>query len=110
MRRERRGKQTRSRGQRTMPEFRNKSHYLIGVQARDCVKDKITGCYLTQVIGPQSKKTKTKTKKIENPENKTKKKKEKKEEGEKTPTKMERKAKYQELKQTLKGVVNRDRE
>ena len=31
MRRERRGKQTRSRGQRTMPEFKNKSHYLIGV-------------------------------------------------------------------------------
>ena len=113
LRKERRRKQVRSRGQRVMPEFKNKSHYLIGVQARDCVKDKVTGCYLAQVVRPTAKENKTKTKKIENSENKTSKHKEKQEKQKEDKPKLsktERKAKYQELKRTLNKVWSTDTE
>ena len=107
---QRRCKQTRSKGQRVMLEFKNKTHYLMGVQARDCIKDKVTGCYLTQVVRPQSTKDKTKTKKIKNTENKTKEQKDKTKEKELKLTKTERKAKYQELKRTLNKVWSTETE
>ena len=74
---------------------------MIGVQARDCVKNKVTGCYLAQVVRPTTKENKTKTKKIENSENKTSKNKEKQEKHKEDKPKLsktERKAKYHELK------------
>ena len=48
-------KQARSKGKRTMPKFRNKNQYLMGVGARGKVKDKLTGCYLANPIDIQSK-------------------------------------------------------
>ena len=41
----------RSRGQRTMPWFRGKNHYLVGVKTKGSTKDKVAGCYLTQDVG-----------------------------------------------------------
>lgn len=33
-----------------MPTIRNKTQYLELVNAHDCIKDKVTGCYLTQIM------------------------------------------------------------
>ena len=96
--RERRHRQMRSRGQRTMPEFRNKSHYLVGVKANDCVKDKVTGCYLTQVIRTNNKKKSPKSNKTEGTKQAEEQTREKQKTEEKELTKVERKAKYNELK------------
>ena len=49
-------RQTRSRGQRVMPEFRNKSHYLVAVIAKDCVKDKIRVLSSTGAWNPKQNK------------------------------------------------------
>ena len=63
LKRERRQRQMRSRGQRLMPEFKGKNHYLVGVKAKESAKDKVTGCYLVEDIKIQNK---TKTKKTKN--------------------------------------------
>ena len=98
--RRRRERQTRTKGQRYAPEFRGKQHFLRSSQAKDCVKDKITGCYLIQEE-KTTPKTETKTKR-----NKTKQEdKSVKNQIEKPKlTKTERRAKYNELKRELKQV------
>ena len=46
--RHRRTRQTHTKGQRQIREYRSKPHYLMMVDAKDCMKNKISGCYLTQ--------------------------------------------------------------
>lgn len=43
-----RTRQACTKGQRQMREYRSKPHYLMLVDAKDCMKNKILGCYLTQ--------------------------------------------------------------
>ena len=96
--RRRRQQQTRTKGQRYAPEYHGKRHFLRSSQAKDCVKDKITGCYLIQGEKPTPKtnpktkrdKTKREDKSVNNQEEKMK------------LTKTERRAKYNELKRELK--------
>ena len=59
--RRRHQRQTRTKGQRYAPEFHGKQHFLRSSQAKDCVKDKVTGCYLIQEEKPTPK-TETKAK------------------------------------------------
>ena len=76
-----------------------KNAFLRYVQAHDCVKDKVTGCYRVEPVEkeknlkPKPKNTKPKNNKKE--ENK------KSEKGEPELTKLERKQRYRELKRTL---------
>ena len=51
--RQRRTRQTRTKGQRQRREYQSKPHYLMMVGAKHCVESKITGCYLTQEIKTQ---------------------------------------------------------
>ena len=60
---QRKRRQARSKSNKTMAKFRNKTHYLIRVKAAGRTKDKLTGCYLANTIDTQSnnkKKNKTK--------------------------------------------------
>lgn len=82
----RRKKQGISKGiryKKKMPIIRGKNAFLRYVQAHDCIKDKIMGCYRVE------------PKNIKKPKN------EKNDNGEPVLTKLERKQKYKELKQTL---------
>ena len=78
-------------------------HYLMMVNARDCVKDKVTGCYLINTIkkGTQFQKQKQKLEK-----QKEKKMKLDKNSTVKQPSmiKVERRAKYNEHKRRVKEV------
>lgn len=87
-----------------MPELRNKTHYLMMVNAKESIKDKVTGCYQTQepkmektLSEPCTHKQETKQKQRKPKTQKTKK------EGS-SMTKTERKAKFNEHKRTLKEV------
>ena len=63
-RRQRRTRQTRTKGQKQRREYLSKSHYLTRVGAKDCVKNKITGCDLAQEI--KTRKCRNKTAKKQN--------------------------------------------
>ena len=97
-------RQTRTKGQRYAPKYHGKRHFLRSSQAKDCVKDKITGCYLIQeekpTPNPKTKKDKNKRedKSVNNQEEKMK------------LTKTERRARYNELKRELKQVWSTDME
>ena len=88
-----------------MPELKNKTQYLMEIRAIGKVKDKLTGCYLASPIDIQNQiKQKDKTGNNKNiKKEKTTLKKDKKSSG-KELTKLERKAKYNELKRTMKEV------
>ena len=47
---------------REMPRVKDKTTYLRLVNANDCVKDKITGCYLTQKTQWETRSRKAKSK------------------------------------------------
>ena len=88
-----------------MPEFENITHYLIGVKAVGKAKDKITRCYLANPIEIQSnnkRKNKTENHKKIKKEKNTQKKEEN--SNDKRLTMIERRAKYNELKRTMKEV------
>ena len=88
-----------------MPEFRNKTQYLMGIKAIGKVKDKLIGCYLANPIDIQSKnKKKDKTWNNKNIKKEKTTLKKNKNSSEKGFTKLERKAKYNELKRTMKEV------
>lgn len=58
--RRRRQRQAHTKGQRYMPEYKGKTHYLMMVNARECTKNKVTECYLASNTKPtQINKTKT---------------------------------------------------
>ena len=83
-----------------------KRHFLRSSQAKDCVKDKITGCYLVQEEKPTPK-TETKTKRHKTKqENKS----VKSQEEKPKLTKTERRARYNELKRELKQVWSTEME
>ena len=104
LKREQRHRKMRSRGQRTMPEFKDKNHYLVGVKAKGSARDKITGCYLTQDTEIQNKTKTNKAKKNKKIKKEEKKHKNNQNMDERELTKMERKAKYNELKRAMKEV------
>ena len=82
-----------------MREYRSKPHYLMMVDAKDCMKNKISGCYLTQETKSEE------TVETKHPQNKKKQKKGSQQSTktkEKTLTKLERKHKYIELKREMK--------
>ena len=82
-----------------MQEYCSKPHYLMVVHAKDCVKDKITCCYMTQETKIQrnikTKQPKDKKKPKEGSQKSTKTK-------ENSLTKLEQKHKHNELKQEMK--------
>ena len=92
------------RGQRTMPNFRGKNHYLVGVKSKGSAKDKITGCYLMQDIEIQNKSKTNKTKSNKNVKKQEKKQKNNKNMNEWELKKAGRKAKYNNSKRTMKEV------
>lgn len=84
-----------------MPEYEGKTHYLMMINTKDCVKDRVTGCYLTRssqttnTTEPKPKKEKKKQDKDSEKSTKTK--------GSNL-TKLERKAKYNEHKRRLQEI------
>jgi len=84
-----------------MPELKGKTHYLMKVDARDYIKDKVTGCYLTH--GSKSK-TSSKRPNIVKNKKETPNKEQKPLQNKQTMTKFERKAKHSEQKQVMKEI------
>ena len=82
-----------------MQKYQSKPHYLMMEDAKDSVKNKTSGCYLTQETKTQenveTKQPQNKKKQKEGSQQSTKTK-------EKTLTKLERKHKYNELKREMK--------
>ena len=98
----RRQRQGKTKGQRAMPNLKGKTHYLMKINATDCIKDKVTGCYLaedvqsntTPITPTITKENKKKPRKITP----------KKQKKEGSMTKTERKAKYNEHKRRLQQI------
>ena len=101
----RRKKQGHTKGQRMreMPRVKDKTTYLRLVNANDCVKNKVTGCYLTQKTQRETRSRKAQSKQGE--VNKQTKPNSTETKPQEPPmTRLERKQKYKEQKQILKEL------
>ena len=107
----RRKKQGCTKGQRNreMPRVKDKTTYLRLVNATDCIKDQITGCYLTQKTQRETRSRKAQSMKgtleEQSQQNPTKMK-----QKEPIMTRLERKQKYKEQKRILQELWTTDME